>query len=83
MLGRLKITEEQCKVTFHTYSESMFGDQGLSSYAVSVVGLITSKYREKGMVRATETLLRSFDPTLESQKWKRNGFAVPAERCRW
>ena len=83
MLGRMKMGEEQCKAAFRTYTESIFRHQGLSRYAVSVLGLTTSRYRETGLVRATRTLIRSFDPTPENQKWKRNKFAAPAERCRW
>ena len=83
MLGHLNMTEEQCKQAFRTYTESMFDHQRLGIHSVIVFGWYVSKYREDYLVRTTKTLLRSFDPTLESKKWKRNRFAAPAARCRW
>ncbi|KAK0512034.1 hypothetical protein JMJ35_005162 [Cladonia borealis] len=83
MLGRLNMTEEQCKETFRTYTESIFRHHRGRRYAFSA-GPITSKYSGESLVRATKDVIRSFDPTPESEKWKRNMFAAAAtvERCR-
>ena len=83
MLSRLKMTAGQCKGTFLTYVESTFRRHRLSRYAVFVAGLTTSKYSKKSLVRATKTVVGSFDPSPESQKWERNMFAAETERCRW
>lgn len=81
MLGRLNMSDEQCKETFRTYAESIF-QRHRRRYGV-FGPLITSKYSEESIIQATKHVVGSFDPNPESQKWKRNMFAAPAERCRW
>ena len=78
MLGRLKMTLEQCKEAFRTHAKSIFYRPQRLDYS-----LTTSKYSENDLVQATKTVIESFDPTPESQKWKRNMFAATAERCGW
>ena len=77
MLGRLNMTDEQSMETFRTYTESIFRRHRWLYYPAR------SKYSGKSLVRATKAVVGSFDPSPESQKWKRNMFAAPAERCRW
>ena len=81
MLGRLNMTDEQSTETFRTYTESIFRRHRRLYDVFS--GLTTPKYSGKSLVRATKIVVGSFDPSPESQKWKRNMFAAPAERCRW
>lgn len=80
MLGRSKMTEEQCKETFQTYSKSIFRRHQRSYNALR--GLYSEMCSEKGLIRATRLVVGAFDPNPESQKWKRNIFAAPGESCR-
>lgn len=81
MLARLNMTDQQCIDTFQTYAENIFSQTLLHRvFGVFPTGY---KYSSKSMIRATNLVVGSFDPTPEGQKWKRNMFAAPNTRCRW
>lgn len=81
MLARLNMTDQQCIDTFQIHAESIFLRSRL---LYGIFGrLFTTKYSSKSIVRATELVVRSFNPLLNDQKWKRNMFAAPNARCKW
>ena len=85
MLGRLKMTDEQCKETFRTYTETIFRR---SRWLYHVFGCLTesttSKYSGKRLARATQDVIESFDPQPESEKLSMsNRFAAAPGLCRW
>lgn len=79
MLGRLNMTDGQCMETFRTFARSIFRRHQRS---YNIIGGLTPKYSDKSLMRATKLVIGSFDPNPESEKWKRNIFAAPGERCR-
>ena len=85
MLGRLKMTDKQCKETFRTYTETIFRR---SRWLYHVFGGLTksttSKYSGKSLAHATRDVIRSFDPGPESaQMCRRNMFAAAPGLCQW
>ena len=85
MLGRLKMTDEQCKETFRTYTETIFRR---SRWLYHVFGGLTesttSKYSGNRLARATQDVIESFDPQPESEKLSMsNRFAAAPGLCRW
>ena len=81
MLGRLKMTDVQCRETFRTYTESIFRRPRRLYYLGG--GLTTSKHSGKSLMRATEDIIESFNSSPESLYWRRNIFAADAELCQW
>ena len=85
MLGRLKMTDKECKDTFRTYTESIF-DRSRLLYHVfgGLTKSTTSKYSGESLTRATKDVIRSFDPKLESEQFSMcNMFAAAPELCQW
>ena len=82
MLGRLNMTDEQAKDVFRAYARSIFRPrQNVRKAFRKALGI--PPYSEESLVRATKLVVEYFDPSVESQKWKRNLFSAPGERCGW
>lgn len=77
MLGRLHMTDDECIETFRAWSESVFGHHRL------IRPPSRPKYSERVLYQATKRIIDSFDPSAESEKWKRNIFAASDESCKW
>ena len=85
MLGRLKMTDKQCKETFRTYTETIFR-RSRSLYHVfgGVAKSTTSKYGGKSVARATKDVIRLFHPSPEiAQQYRPNIFAAAPGLCQW
>lgn len=85
MLGHLKMTDEQCKETFRTYTETIFRrSRWLYHEFGGLTESTTSKYSGEGLARATKDVVRSFKLSPESEQWcRRNMFAAAPELCPW
>lgn len=84
MLGRLKMTDKQCKDTFRTYTKSIFERSRKVYYVFRGLTKSTTKYSGEGLTRATKEVIISFEPSPEFLPWRRrNMFAAAPEYCRW
>ena len=81
MLGRLNMTDVQCRKTFRTYTESIFRCPRRLYYVFG--GLTTSKYSGQSLIRATEDVIESFNTSPVSLYSRCNMFASDAEICQW
>ena len=81
MLGRLNMTDEQCKETFRTYAESIFR-RHRGFYGV-LAGLITSTYSQNRLFQAITTVVKSFFFDPGSQEVTPYMFAAPPGHCNW
>jgi len=77
MLGRLEMTLDECINNFSAYADMVFSHPRLGSWLA-----FTSKYSEKRLIRATRLIVGEFDPTPNSEKWRRNLFSVPGGQCK-
>lgn len=85
MLGRLKMTLEVSKAKFLQYSSDIFRHPRLFYRMFRSLGWFlfsASAYSEKRIVNATSVIVGEFDPSSESDKWKRNMFSSPGDHCR-
>jgi patatin-like phospholipase/acyl hydrolase len=80
MLGRLKMSEDQCLETFQKYADEVFSHPRWQ-YRLSF-GLIAPKYSDKRLIRATKFVIGDFDSSPVGDRWKRNTFASPNDSCR-
>jgi hypothetical protein len=77
MLGRLEMTVEECIQRFSAYANTIFSHPRLGSRL-----LWASKYSKKRLIEATRLIVGEFDPTADSEKWRRNLFSVPGGQCK-
>ncbi len=80
MLGRLGMSEDECLESFRKYGDALFHHPNWLHSASA--GLYGSKYSAQQLAQATRTVLRTFDPSPEDIKWKRDLFASPASKCK-
>lgn len=85
MLGRLKMTLEVSEAKFLQYSSDILGHPRLLYRMFGSLGWLlfsTPVYSEKRIINATRTIVGEFDPSSESDNWKRNMFSSPGDHCR-
>ncbi len=80
MLGRLGMSEDECLESFRKYGDALFHHPNWLHSASA--GLYGFKYSAQQLEQATRTVLRTFDPSPEDIKWKRDLFASPASKCK-
>ena len=82
MLGRLKMSEDQCLESFQRYADDIFGRPRLWLFDRMPILRRSPKYSSNNINRAIKMVIGNFDPSPDSPKWKRNLFEVPGERCK-
>lgn len=80
MLGRLKMSEDQCMESFRKYADEIFSRQRF--FLRFGWTRLLPKYGSDRLNRAIKMVVGNFDPSPDSHKWKRNLFAVPGEKCK-
>lgn len=80
MLGRLGMSEDECLESFRNYGDAIFHHPN-RLYSASG-GLCGPKYSAEKLAMATRSVIRTFDPSPEDMKWKRDLFASPASKCK-
>ena len=80
LLGRLKMSEDQCMESFQKYADEIFSRRGLFKRFVPTH--LLPKYGSDRINQAIKMVVGNFDPSPDSHKWKRNLFAVPGEKCK-
>lgn len=80
MLGRLKMTEEECLDNFKKCSDKIFGYHHWRLKALG--GLLSPNYSSNRLVQATRDMTRNPNPDDDDMKWKRSLFASPNGICK-
>lgn len=80
MLGRLKMSEDQCLESFRKYADEVFSHRQLVRRFHW--RHMFPKYGADKIDRAIQMVIGNFDPSPDSHKWKRNLYAVPGEKCK-
>ncbi len=80
MLGRLKMTENDCLETFLEYSNDILSHPQWRFKTFG--GLLSPKYNGDRLLRATRLITRKFESNIDAEKWKNSLFASPDATCK-
>lgn len=78
MLGRLRMTVDDCLARFRTYSDLIFSHPSVRWRLVK----LPPKYSDKYLNKAVSAVVGDFDPSEAGYRWKRNLFAFEGDRCK-
>jgi hypothetical protein len=81
MLGRLKMTVDECLDRFLQYADQIFSHKRLF-WLLAPIRDLSTRYSEKHIKKAIGKAVGDFDPSPSGESWKKNLFAFQGDRCK-
>ena len=78
MLGRLEMTVDECFDRFRACADEIFRHPRPFSF----LRPLTVKYSDERLIRGVRHIVGDFDPSPDSEKWRRTIFKDTSGRCK-